>query len=65
MTTNFYNLLTTLFRSVWQLMTGFYIPGTNVTPGGLFLFLASAFIGLKFVKRIFGSGVDYVSERMK
>lgn len=55
MTTNVFNLISTLFSSVWQLLTSFYIPGTNVTPAGLMIFVPTVVIGLKFFKRIFSA----------
>lgn len=55
MTQSLFQLLSTWFTSVWTLLTSFYIPGTNVTPGGMLLFIASAVIGLKFFKRLFGA----------
>ena len=55
MTQNTVNLLSTLFSSAWRLLTSFYIPGTNVTPAGIMIFIPSAYIGLKFFKKLFGS----------
>lgn len=48
-------ILGVIFQSAWTLLTSFYIPGTNVTPAGLFIFIASAVIGLHFVKRLFAA----------
>lgn len=48
-------LLGVVFQSAWTLLTCFYIPGTNVTPAGLLIFVASAVIGIHFVKRLFSA----------
>lgn len=48
-------VLGVIFQSAWTLLTSFYIPGTNVTPAGLLIFIASAIIGLHFVKRLFNA----------
>lgn len=40
-----------LFSVIWRLFTSWHIPGTNVTPAMMALFLASAGIGLRFVIR--------------
>lgn len=55
MTANFLQLLSTVFSSAWRLLTSFYIPGTNVTPAGIMIFIPSAIIGLKFFKRLFST----------
>lgn len=55
MTQNFLILLQTLFNSAWKLLTSFYVPGTNVTPAGILIFIASAVIGIKFFKRLFSA----------
>jgi len=49
-----------LFTEIWRLFISWYLPGTNVTPMALFLFLAAAGIGLKFVSRFLdiGGGVS-------
>ena len=56
MTSNFFLALKFWFETAWNLMTSFYIPGTNVTPAGMILFGASAYIGIKFIKYIFFTG---------
>lgn len=47
MTSNALEILRFFFAWGWRFFTGFYIPGTNVTPGGLllFVFLLSILIG--------------------
>lgn len=51
-------VLQTLFNAIWRLFTSFHIPGTNVTPAAAFLFFIVAGIGLKFLSRMFGIGLD-------
>ena len=36
----------------WRFLTGVYIPGTNVTPGALFLLSFTIYVVLKFVSRL-------------
>lgn len=58
-----------LFKSIWKFFTTWYIPGTNVTPAVMFLFLGSAGIGLRFVCRFLdiggGVGVSGVPRALK
>lgn len=44
-----------LFDILWKLFTGWHIPGTEMTPAGLALFLGSAGIALRFVLQVFSS----------
>ena len=34
------------------------LPGTNVSCGGMLLFISSAYIGLKFLQGLFSGGHD-------
>lgn len=43
----------TLFSVIWRIFTSWHIPGTNVTPAVMALFLASAGIGLRLLVRFF------------
>ena len=52
MTRNALDFTVAFFQSAWRLMTSFYIPGTNVTPGALFLGLLSIAVFFRFIKRI-------------
>lgn len=45
--------LRAFFDSCWALLTCFHLPGTNVTPAALMLFIASAVIGINFITRVF------------
>lgn len=40
-----------IFTTVWQLFTSWHLPGTNVTPAEMFLFLAAAGIGWRFISK--------------
>lgn len=53
-------VLDCLFQTIWRFFTSWYIPGTNVTPAVMFLFLGAAGIGLRFVCRFLdiGGGVS-------
>lgn len=42
------SVLQCLFQTIWRLFTSWDIPGTNVSPAEMFLFLISAGIGLRF-----------------
>lgn len=42
-------VLDCLFNTIWALFTSWHIPGTDVTPAAMFLFLISAGIGLRYV----------------
>lgn len=59
MTNNALAVVSCLFQTIWSLFTSWHIPGTNVTPAGMFLFLISAGIGLAFAKKfLHSSGGD-------
>lgn len=51
-------VLECLFNTIWQLFSSWHIPGTRVTPAAAFLFFLCASIGLKFLGRVIGIGVD-------
>ena len=53
-------VLDCLFQTIWRFFTSWHIPGTNVTPAVMFLFLGAAGIGLRFVCRFLdiGGGVS-------
>lgn len=51
-------VLEVLFGTIWRLFTSWHIPGTNVTPAVAFAFFIVAGIGLKFISRLFGVGLD-------
>lgn len=44
-------VLECLFETIWQFFTSWNIPGTDVTPAVMALFLLSAGVGLRFVLR--------------
>lgn len=52
----------TLFTSIWSIFTSWHIPGTNVTPMAMALFLIIACLGLRFLYSLLGvSSLDSVS----
>lgn len=52
MTNDFLQCITWILSAAWRFYNGFYLPGTNVTIGSMFLFGAAAFIGIRFIIRI-------------
>lgn len=52
----------TLFSVIWRIFTSWYIPGTNVTPAVMALFLASAGIGLRLLVRFLDANYAAASE---
>lgn len=49
-------VLECLFGTIWRFFTTWNIPGTNVTPGVMGLFLIAAGIGIRFVLRFLDGG---------
>lgn len=58
MTYNALQVLKFILGWGWRFMTGFYIPGTNVTPGAciLFIFLVTLLFG--WLRGIFNAHSD-------
>lgn len=54
MTNDAIQVLECLFETVWLLFTSWYIPGTDVTPAGAFMFFAFAGLALRFLYRLVG-----------
>ena len=53
MTGNAITVLRFILAWGWRFLTGYYIPGTNVTPGAmLFMVLLASFV-INFFRRIF------------
>lgn len=51
-----------LFSTIWSIFTSWHIPGTNVTPMAMSLFLIIACLGLRFLYSLLGvSSLDSVS----
>lgn len=57
MSINFAKVVQFLFTQAWHFLTAFYLPGTNVTPAGMLLFLASIAVGFRFLKALLGMNV--------
>lgn len=53
MTQNALQVLTFIFGWGWRFMTSNYIPGTNVTPGAVILFVFLTSMIIKFARRLF------------
>lgn len=51
-------VLRLLFGTIWSIFFSFNIPGTQVTPGMFALFLLSAVVAIRFLRRIFGVDDD-------
>lgn len=48
--------LTGCIAQFWHIFNGWYVPGTNVTPAGWAMFLLSAGVLFRFLKKLgFGS----------
>lgn len=60
MTQDLFDIIRFWFQWAWNFATGFFLPGTNVTPAGIAMFGIAAVIGLRFIKSLFagvsGSG---------
>lgn len=55
MTSNALEILRFIFAWGWRFFTGFYIPGTNVTPGGLLLFIFLLNILIGWLRSLFNA----------
>lgn len=49
------SLLSGLFSAVWQLFNGWYLPGTNVTPGAFALSILFVWLLVRRIVRLFDS----------
>lgn len=47
-----FQIVEALFTEIWRLFNSWHIPGTQMTPAALGLFMLSADIGLRFVGKI-------------
>lgn len=52
MTQNALQTLTFILAWGWRFMTGYYIPGTNVTPGAVLFLIVFVKVVLSFIKRL-------------
>lgn len=53
MTQNAIDVLTFILAWGWRFLTGYYIPGTNVTPGAMLFFILLASLVINFFRRLF------------
>lgn len=49
------SLLGGLFSAIWQLFTGWHLPGTNVTPAALGLAILFIWLLTRWIVRLFGT----------
>lgn len=49
--------LQSFFALIWRFFSGWYIPGTNVTPAAFMLFLLFFALVLRLIRSLFGSSV--------
>lgn len=52
MTAEALQFLSSFFASIWKYFTGWYLPGTNVTPVAWALFLLMVIVFIKMFKRL-------------
>lgn len=52
MTTAAYQITREMLIQLWRFFSEWYIPGTNVTPAGMFLLVIIVSISIRFIKRI-------------
>lgn len=53
MTQNAFQVMRFILAWGWRFFTGYYIPGTNVTPGAMLLFVAFSALIIDFTRRMF------------
>lgn len=59
MTSQAFAICKSLFEALFRLFTGFYIPGTNMTPMMFFAGVFIAMLAVRTIKNLFaGSGGD-------
>lgn len=59
MTQNALQVLSYILAWGWRFMTGWYIPGTNVTPGGLLLFIFLLSFLVSWLKTLFNAQITH------
>lgn len=52
MTQNALTVLQFLAAWGWRFFTGYYIPGTNVTPGAILFFVLFVHVVINFIRRV-------------
>ena len=52
MTQDAFSIVVAVFSNMWKLFTGWYIPGTNITPAGFWLFVGSIVVVTGFLGRL-------------
>lgn len=56
MSSNVFALLKLLLTQTWRLFSGWYFPGTRITPAGFALFLLALSFGISLLKKHFMGG---------
>lgn len=52
MTVNALDTIRFILAWGWRFFTGYYIPGTNVTPGAILFFIVFVKVTISFIKRL-------------
>lgn len=52
MTLSAFQLLQGVISQCWRFFNGWTVPGTFTTPAELFIFVATAYVTLRFFKRV-------------
>lgn len=63
MTQNALTVLRFILAWGWRFFTGIYIPGTNVTPGALLLFVFLITVLSKWLKGLFNANTSNSSSK--
>lgn len=58
MTSDALSVVRVLFSTIWSLFVSWYIPGTNVTPGAVFIFLMFAYFVVRVIKSLLARSDD-------
>lgn len=61
MTQNALTVLRFILAWGWRFFTGYYIPGTNVTPGALLFFIFLIVVLTKWLKGLFNANTSHSS----
>lgn len=62
MTQDFVSCLTWIFSAAWRLLTGFYLPGTNITPAAMLLFGALSYIVYQWLSNMLNTSAPSLED---
>ena len=65
MTQDFVTCLTWIFHAAWRILTGFYFPGTNITPAAMLLFGALTFIVFEWLSMMLNTQAPSSEDKVK